>query len=341
LVPIDHLGTPVGALDGAGSLVATQRYWPYGAVRSGGVTQTDKLYTGQQAEPGDALGLYNYRARFYSTTLGRFVSGDVIANDGLNRFTYAANNPMRFRDPSGHCVQDGNGRWLECSRSTMVHYFSCAWGGECAAGDMTDAVRQYARGVIQSDAFKFFVGIESLHRGDIWLRLTSTVEIHDAARVVAGKAIVTGRVSISVYINATDRVFLPWADVSFTSGDGPGGGFLEGWMVHHITDPAISPYTVSFGLEAGPQHYGGGDLRNIGDVVKSCVLNPFACSKVRAKTDFSASFDREGALTVKWSFEQLGDLVPGIPTSKVPGLDDLLALREERRTIEEVDRYLR
>lgn len=39
-------------------------------ARAGGVAQTDKLYTRQQIEPGDAaLGLYNYKARFYSTVL--------------------------------------------------------------------------------------------------------------------------------------------------------------------------------------------------------------------------------------------------------------------------------
>jgi len=49
-------------------------------VRSGGITVTDKLFTGLQDEPGDsALGLYNYKARFYSTTFGRFVSADPVA----------------------------------------------------------------------------------------------------------------------------------------------------------------------------------------------------------------------------------------------------------------------
>jgi len=102
----DHLGTAVGALDGAGAVVAQQRYWPYGATRSGGVTQTDKLYTGQQEEPGDALGLYNYRARFYSTTIGRFVSGDPVVADAYdpqawNAYTYVRNNPLRYVDPEG------------------------------------------------------------------------------------------------------------------------------------------------------------------------------------------------------------------------------------------------
>jgi RHS repeat-associated protein len=49
-------------------------------LRSGSITQTDKLFTGQQVEPNDsALGLYNYKARFYSPTLGRFLGVDPVA----------------------------------------------------------------------------------------------------------------------------------------------------------------------------------------------------------------------------------------------------------------------
>src|SRR5581483_2299154 len=83
----DHLGSTVGVTDQAGQLVASQKYWPYGATRTGGIdsnTQTDERYTGEQVEPGDAgLGLYNYEARFYSTSLGKFVSADPLAKDGL------------------------------------------------------------------------------------------------------------------------------------------------------------------------------------------------------------------------------------------------------------------
>ncbi|MEX2225005.1 MAG: hypothetical protein WEB52_00995 [Dehalococcoidia bacterium] len=44
---------------------------PHGATRSGGISETDKLYTGQRKEPGDAeFGLYNYKARFYTRRLG-------------------------------------------------------------------------------------------------------------------------------------------------------------------------------------------------------------------------------------------------------------------------------
>jgi RHS repeat-associated protein len=67
---------------------------------------TDKQYTGQQVEPGDPLGLYNYRARMYSTVTGRFVSADTEISgeydpQAWNGYAYVRNNPLRFTDPTG------------------------------------------------------------------------------------------------------------------------------------------------------------------------------------------------------------------------------------------------
>jgi RHS repeat-associated protein len=97
----DHLSSTVKVLGSSFATYAEMKYWPFGGTRSTtGSSPTDKLYTGQREEPGDsALGLYNYKARFYSTMLGRFVSADPVAS--LNRYTYTANNPLRFVDPSG------------------------------------------------------------------------------------------------------------------------------------------------------------------------------------------------------------------------------------------------
>jgi RHS repeat-associated protein len=104
----DQLGSTSTLTDASGTVVATEKYWPYGAARSGGITQTDKLYTGQQIEPGDsALGLYNYKARFYSTVTGRFVSVDPIGGSpggdpqAWNPYSYVRNNPVRYTDPTG------------------------------------------------------------------------------------------------------------------------------------------------------------------------------------------------------------------------------------------------
>ncbi len=99
----DQLGSTVGTVDAVTGSVTRQQYWPYGTLRSGGVMQTDRLYTGQQQEAAasDVLGLYDYKARFYSTTTGRFSSADSNVSDSLNRFAYANSSPLRFTDPSG------------------------------------------------------------------------------------------------------------------------------------------------------------------------------------------------------------------------------------------------
>jgi RHS repeat-associated protein len=73
---------------------------------------TDRQFTGQQ-EMADLGGIYSYNARFYSPTLGRFLSADTVVPapsdpQQLNRYTYVLNNPIRYTDPTGHmCDEDG------------------------------------------------------------------------------------------------------------------------------------------------------------------------------------------------------------------------------------------
>lgn len=60
------------------------------------------------------LGLMDYKFRFYSPTLGRFILPDNIVPDATNpqdwnRYTYARNNPILYNDPSGHCINTSNG----------------------------------------------------------------------------------------------------------------------------------------------------------------------------------------------------------------------------------------
>jgi RHS repeat-associated protein len=92
----------VAITNASGALVSQQRYLPFGQVRTdiGTISQTDLGYTGQRnldAQGGAfALGLMDYRARFYSH-LGRFVQPDTITPggpQGLNRYSYANNNPL-------------------------------------------------------------------------------------------------------------------------------------------------------------------------------------------------------------------------------------------------------
>jgi RHS repeat-associated protein len=55
------------------------------------------------------LGLIYMNARYYVGTIGRFASADSLVPDPanpqqFNRYTYSLNNPIRYSDPTGHCV---------------------------------------------------------------------------------------------------------------------------------------------------------------------------------------------------------------------------------------------
>jgi hypothetical protein len=54
-----------------------------------------------------------YGARYYDAQIGRFISADTIIPkvsnpQALNRYAYVRNNPLRYKDPSGHIPLD----WL-------------------------------------------------------------------------------------------------------------------------------------------------------------------------------------------------------------------------------------
>ncbi len=109
----DHLGSASVVTDSSGNVVGEQRYYPFGGTRwSTGSLFTDKLFTGQREM--EDLGIYHYGARFYSPTLGRFLSADTIISSianpqTLNRYSYVANNPLKYTDPTGHKCNPDDG----------------------------------------------------------------------------------------------------------------------------------------------------------------------------------------------------------------------------------------
>jgi RHS repeat-associated protein len=102
----DHLGSTSLTTDSSGNVVARQLYDAWGNIRYvTGTLPTDIAYTGQRL---DATGLMYFQARYYASSLGRFISADTIVPQpgnpqALNRYAYTVNNPLKYNDPSGHC----------------------------------------------------------------------------------------------------------------------------------------------------------------------------------------------------------------------------------------------
>ena len=59
-------------------------------------------FNGEQYDPMTSQ--YYLRARFYNPVIGRFTQEDTYYGDGLNLYEYCRNNPVIYRDPSGHDI---------------------------------------------------------------------------------------------------------------------------------------------------------------------------------------------------------------------------------------------
>jgi RHS repeat-associated protein len=103
----DHHGTLMIAVDEAGQVLANQRYSAFGSTINNNVA-LDK-YLGRDRDSETAL--QQLGARYYASFLGRFISPDwyVLENpkkavripQAFNVYSYAVNNPLVFKDPSG------------------------------------------------------------------------------------------------------------------------------------------------------------------------------------------------------------------------------------------------
>ncbi|MGW0825058.1 polymorphic toxin-type HINT domain-containing protein [Streptomyces sp. NPDC002845] len=102
----DHHGTAQLAIDTATQKLTQRRTLPFGGIR--GTEPADwpgtKGFVGG-TDDTEATGLTHLGAREYDPTLGRFISVDPLLEidkpQSLNGYTYAAQNPLAFTDPTG------------------------------------------------------------------------------------------------------------------------------------------------------------------------------------------------------------------------------------------------
>jgi len=96
----DALGSTLALTNSSGNITTQYGYDPYGNTTGNGSSSTNVFqYTGRE---NDGNGLYSYRSRYYSPTLGRFISEDAIGfAGGPNLYRYANADPVGNRDPFG------------------------------------------------------------------------------------------------------------------------------------------------------------------------------------------------------------------------------------------------
>jgi RHS repeat-associated protein len=105
----DHLGSTNVTANSSGGWQGDLLYKPWGEIRyTWGTTPTTYRYTGQREQA--EIGLYYYGARWYDPALGRWAQPDTLIPEqsqgvqAWDRMAYTSNNPVKYNDPTGHCI---------------------------------------------------------------------------------------------------------------------------------------------------------------------------------------------------------------------------------------------
>ncbi|WP_310496458.1 RHS repeat-associated core domain-containing protein [Sandarakinorhabdus sp.] len=111
----DERGSVVAYTGASGAALAINSYDEYGIPAAGNIGRFQ--YTGQAWL--SELGMYHYKARVYSPTLGRFLQSDPIGyGDGMNMYAYVGGDPVNMSDPTGKAS------WVTAGPITCVGQWS-------------------------------------------------------------------------------------------------------------------------------------------------------------------------------------------------------------------------
>ena len=122
----DGLGSTTELTDTSATVQNAYQYDVWGSLRAtSGSTANQFEFAGQQTDHNANRGLQYLRARYYDPSLGRFITRDPI--DGTQPYSYGANNPCKYVDPSGLNAESAGDWTVSCHGSAQVQGFKHAF----------------------------------------------------------------------------------------------------------------------------------------------------------------------------------------------------------------------
>jgi RHS repeat-associated protein len=184
----DHLGSTRLMTKVDGTVYDSMDYLPFGEQTAGDTGTTHK-FTGKERDTES--GLDNFGLRYLTSSMGRFMSPDSIANDWelanpqtWNRYAYARNNPLIYVDPDGAAVElictGGNADQCAAQRQAALQTLQNAVGNKQAADSL------YINEVKDGDNTRYFVGI----KGDVGDFESLSSGAKDLGEIVGAKQVV-------------------------------------------------------------------------------------------------------------------------------------------------------
>lgn len=159
-----------------GAVTLNRRYDAWGNLEVG-ASEPGYAFTGREWD--SETGLYYYRARYYDSAQGRFISEDPLGLEtgDSNFYPYAGNQPVVNVDPSGlaGCLYDISSHSLECRSTrtgkTITIPPSATKSGSGSCQDNPDCVDDSFRGPVVPGVYRMNRDARPEHRAGKWWRL--------------------------------------------------------------------------------------------------------------------------------------------------------------------------
>ncbi|CAL2085513.1 DUF6443 domain-containing protein [Tenacibaculum sp. 190524A05c] len=142
-----------GVITASTEIIEEKNYYPFGMIHEGynknfssiGNSKAELYaYNGKELNQEEGLNWYDFGARNYNASIGRWMNLDPLSEKytNLSPFTYVANNPINAIDPDGRLIIFINGYRIESSANDQYDF-----GGSNNPG---------LRGIYNNDVFKYW-----------------------------------------------------------------------------------------------------------------------------------------------------------------------------------------